>query len=318
MNKFVWWKLNNLRCVVKTAVALIITGSCCISSCLSAQPSAAKYIAHPLRSQLATTETQTEYRTKLVGLIADNRVRSVVKSIRSDQVVSIQFTNLLYGPELVPVPTKETSGQFMVHPHFEPTVTDHRLITCFLQALHHAYKQRGATVALATPSLRITFKRRGRLQRDPIDIDINFMYFGPEFQSVLNKVPSYLAAQLHHKMQTLDGQVREVDFATSKVTDPQKIAQITRALKQVKRNAFDVYGSTRDTFELRLLLRQGGSEEVIFVINPSVVSHLGSAILPEPLWNYYNLVPRAKAVLHGAAAGVGNASPIISALQKKH
>ncbi len=107
--------------------------------------------------------------------------------------------------------------------------------------------------AMDTPSLEITFRKSDRFQQG--SLKINFSYLGPELQSILNEVPAYLAAQLHRKMQTLDGQVREVDFATPKVTDPEKIAQIIRALQRVKPIAFSVYGSTYDTFGLRLLLR---------------------------------------------------------------
>ena len=152
----------------------------------------------------------------------------------------------------------------------------------------HAYKLKGAELADARPSLGITFRKSGHFQREPLYIEINSDYLGSEFQSVLNQVPGYLAAQLHHKMQTLDGQVREVDFATLKVTDPGKIAQITHALQQVKRLRSAFTEGTFDTFGLSLRLRQGGSVSVTFVLEHSDVSRIGSAILPEPLWNYYN------------------------------
>ena len=80
---------------------------------------------------------------------------------------------------------------------------------------------------------------------------------------MLNEVPAYPAAQLHHKIRALDSQVSEVDFAAFKVTNPQKIAQLLRALKQVKPIALGVYRDTRDTFGLSLRLRQCGSEEVV-------------------------------------------------------
>jgi hypothetical protein len=272
---------------------LLISGMLMLWLSLSAQAQSSKAKAGTflLHTRKATMRARTPHDKELDGIVVDHRIRALVKNIHADQIVSIQFTDLLRGPLAISMPTKGPN-QVPVYPYYEPTVTDRRLIARFLRALHHAYRLKGAETAEATPSLEITFRKSGHFQRDPLGIDINFAYLGPQFQSVLNEVPAYLATQLHHKMQMLDGQVREVDFATSKVTDPEKIAQITRALQQVKTIAFSVYGSTYDTFGLRLLLRRGRSEEVVFVLEHSDVSRFGSAVLPKPLWSYYKLVSR--------------------------
>lgn len=259
-----------------------------VSNSLPAQAHLSKAKAEIFLShtQRIIVRAQTPHEKELDGMVVDNRVRSLVKNIHASQIASLQFTDLLYGPVAISMPTKDPN-QVAVHPYYAPTVTDRRLIARFLTALRHAYQLKGIVTAEARPLLEMTFRRSGHFQREPLDITINSAYLGPKFQSVLNEVPGYLATQLHRKMSALDGQVREVDFATTKVTDPQKVAQIIRALKQVKPIALGVYGSTYDTFGLRLLLPHGRSEEVIFVLEHSDVSRLGSHILPKPLWGYY-------------------------------
>ena len=275
----------SVRAARAVAMTLIIV-SCTIFNCSLAFACSGKARAFSLHTRKAAAKARMPHEKELDGMIVDYRDRRLVKNIRASQIASIQFTDLLYGPLAISMPTKDPN-QVVLHPYFEPTVADRRLITRFLQALRYAYKQEGAVSAEARPVLEITFRKSGHFQREPLDITINSAYLGPEFQSVLNEVPGYLADRLHRKIRVLDGQVREVDFATTKVTDPQKIAEITRALKQVKPIALGVYGSTYDTYGLRLLLRHGGSEEVVFVLEHSDVSRLGSKVLPRPLWDYF-------------------------------
>ncbi len=246
MNKRICRKPGCFVHAVRVAAVILVTVSYLVFNGLPAQahPSRVNAETFPLHTRKARVKAETPHEQELDGMVADNRTRALVRHIHTDQVASLRFSDLLRGPVVLAMPITDDPNQVQVHPYFAPTVTDRRLIAHFLHALRCAYKTKGVTVSLATPLLRITFKKSGRFQRDPLDISINWDCFGLEFQSVLNQVPGYLATQLHRKMSALDGQVREVDFATLKVTDPQKIAQIMRALEQVKPGALGVYGST--------------------------------------------------------------------------
>ena len=253
----------------KTTIVAVILAAIALSSCLVAQAEASRNGRPP--------------RTPTFSYQPDLAVRAQVRGVQSNQVASMEFFDLPHGMA-VPI---DPSGTAALHPSFSPVVTRRRLIALFLYALRDASEYTGPLPANAKPSLRINFRRSGQRQRDPLDIELNQADFGPEFWSVMQTLPGYLTEQLHQCLYSIGPQVREVDFAGLKVTDPVKVSWIVRSLEQVKPGAFEVWSSDNN-FEVKLLLNGRATERVILSTDPPGGSH--TSPLPATLLAYYKEV----------------------------